>query len=145
MRTCRRRKAAQSFLNEIIAPCQGSETRCTSESCSQLFHVTGSLVFQGLCMVTVHGEIIGSGSICSEHGSHRRWECHRQERRHMAKDRAEAEKRTHVLGSARSDFPEDRYCSMIKITVSWRILKLRQKIIGKMEKKKKKRGENFLE
>ena len=55
--------------------------------------------------------------------------------RHMAKDQTEAEKQTHVLGSVRNDFPEDRYCSMIKITVSWGILKLRKKIIGKMKKK----------
>lgn len=53
----------------------------------------------------------------------------------MAEDWTEAEKQTHVFGSASSDFPKDGCCRMIKTVVSWGTLKLREKIIGKLKKK----------
>lgn len=135
---CRGRKAAQSYFNQIIAPCQGPETGSTSESGSQLFHVVGNLIFQGLCTVTVHREITCFGSICSEHGS-----CHWKDR-HMAEDWTEAEKQTHVLGSASSDFPKDGCCRMIKTAVSWGTLKLREKNYWQVKKKNlKKKGEKL--
>lgn len=40
----------------------------------------------------------------------------------MVKYRREAKQRTGVLGNVKSNFPEGRYCGMIKITISGRIL-----------------------